>query len=77
MVNTNNYKLLNSRCAILLTTFANFKCNILISKAPLESQSQGSSLCTSAASNQRGCSEDSPWEVQVRPWEVQVRFPET
>ena len=37
-----------------------------ISKAPLESQAQGTSLFTSAASNQRGYSKDIPWDAQVR-----------
>ena len=36
------------------------------SKAPLKSQTQGTSLFTSAASNQRGFPKNSPWEVQVR-----------
>ena len=37
-----------------------------ISKAPLKSQAQGTSLFTSAASNQRGSPKKSPWEAQVR-----------
>ena len=36
------------------------------SKAPLKSQAQGTSLFTSAASNQRGFPKNSPWEAQVR-----------
>src|SRR6218665_3995895 len=36
------------------------------SKAPLESQAQGTSLFTSAASNQRVFPKNSPWEAQVR-----------
>ena len=36
------------------------------SKAPLKSQAQGTSLFTSAASNQRGFPNNSPWESQVR-----------
>src|SRR6218665_1264407 len=36
------------------------------SKAPLKSQAQGTSLITSAASNQRGFPKNSPWEAQVR-----------
>ena len=36
------------------------------SKAPFESVAQGSSLFTSAVSNQRDCSKDSPREVEVR-----------
>src|SRR6218665_1556473 len=36
------------------------------SKAPLKSQAQGTSLFTSAASNQRGFQKNSPWEAQVR-----------
>src|SRR6218665_1989001 len=36
------------------------------SKAPLKSQAQGTSLFTSAASNQRGFLKNSPWEAQVR-----------
>jgi|SRR6218665_844818 len=39
--------------------------NLQISKAPLKSQLQYTSLFTSAVSNQRDCPEDSPWEVQV------------
>src|SRR6218665_3506060 len=35
------------------------------SKAPLKSQAQGTSLFTSAASNQRGFPKNSPWEAQV------------
>src|SRR6218665_1823843 len=37
-----------------------------ISKAPLKSQAQGTSLFTSATSNQRGFPKNSPWEAQVR-----------
>src|SRR6218665_2986282 len=40
--------------------------NSKTSKAPLKSQAQGTSLFTSAASNQRGFSKNSPWEAQVR-----------
>ena len=36
------------------------------SKAPLKSQAQGTSLFTSAASNQRVFAKNSPWEAQVR-----------
>src|SRR6218665_2129740 len=36
------------------------------SKAPFKSQAQGTSLFTSAASNQRGFPKNSPWEAQVR-----------
>jgi len=36
------------------------------SKAPPNSQAQGTSLFTSAASNQRGFPKNSPWEAQVR-----------
>src|SRR6218665_3077082 len=36
------------------------------SKAPLKSLAQGTSLFTSAASNQRGFPKNSPWEAQVR-----------
>src|SRR6218665_3384753 len=36
------------------------------SKAPLKSQAQGTSLFTSAASNQWGLPKNSPWEAQVR-----------
>src|SRR6218665_3033429 len=36
------------------------------SKAPLKSQAQGTSLFTSAASNQRGFPKNSQWEAQVR-----------
>src|SRR6218665_131757 len=36
------------------------------SKAPLKSQAQGTSLFTSAVSNQRGFPKNSPWEAQVR-----------
>ena len=37
-----------------------------ISKAPLKSQDQGTSLLTSAASNQMGFQKNSPWEAHVR-----------
>src|SRR6218665_2348475 len=40
--------------------------NLQTSKAPLKSQTQGTSLFTSAASNQRGFPKNSPWEAQVR-----------
>ena len=40
--------------------------NLQTSKAPLKSQAQGTSLFTSAASNQRGCPRNSPWEAPVR-----------
>jgi len=40
--------------------------NLQTSKAPLKSQAHGTSLFTSAASNQRGCPKNSPWEAQVR-----------
>src|SRR6218665_4151350 len=47
-----------------------YKCNrnrqLLTSKAPLKSQAQGTSLFTSAASNQRDFPKNSPWEAQVR-----------
>src|SRR6218665_83905 len=36
------------------------------SKAPLKSQAQGTSLFTTAASNQMGFPKNSPWEAQVR-----------
>ena len=36
------------------------------SKAPLKSQAQGTSLFTSAPSNQRGFPKNSPWEAQTR-----------
>src|SRR6218665_3752857 len=36
------------------------------SKAPLKGQAQGTSLFTSATSNQRGFPKNSPWEAQVR-----------
>ena len=39
--------------------------NLKTSKAPLESQAQGTSLFTSAVSNQRGCQKNSPLEAQV------------
>ena len=35
------------------------------SKAPLKSEAQGTSLFTSAASNQRGFPKNSPWEARV------------
>src|SRR6218665_2596532 len=37
-----------------------------ISKAPLKSQAQGTSLFTSAASNQKAFPKNSPWKAQVR-----------
>src|SRR6218665_485039 len=40
--------------------------NLQTSKAPLKSQAQGTSLFTSATSNQRGFPKNSPWEAQVR-----------
>src|SRR6218665_1229809 len=40
--------------------------NLQTSKAPLKSQAQGTSLFTSAASNQRGFPKNSPWEAQIR-----------
>jgi len=36
------------------------------SKVPLDRKVQGTSSFTSAASNQRDCPGDSPWEVQIR-----------
>jgi len=47
--------------------------NLQTSKAPLKSQAQSISLFTSAASNQRGCPEDSPREVWDRLPEGQRR----
>src|SRR6218665_2511614 len=44
----------------------NLNRNLQTSKAPLKSQAQGTSLFTSAASNQRGFPKNSPWEAQVR-----------
>src|SRR6218665_2512369 len=44
-------------------TFSNR--NLQTSKAPLKSQAQGTSLFTSAASNQRGFPKNSPWVAQV------------
>jgi len=40
--------------------------NLQTSKAPFKSKAQGTSLFTSAASNQWGCQKDNPWEAQVR-----------
>ena len=40
--------------------------NLKISKSPLKSQAQGTSLFTSAASNKRGYPEDSPWDPVTR-----------
>src|SRR6218665_4225773 len=40
--------------------------NLQTAKVPLESQAQGTSLFTSAASNQRGCPKVSPETVHVR-----------
>src|SRR6218665_233319 len=37
--------------------------NLLTYKVPLESQAQVTSLFTSAASNQSGCPNDSPWKA--------------
>ena len=45
-----------------LETSRNRNRNLQTSKAPLKS----TSLFTSAASNQRGCPKNSPWEAQVR-----------
>ena len=49
-----------------LTIANNRNRNLQTSKAPLESQAQGTSLFTSAASSQRGCPKGSPKEVRVR-----------
>src|SRR6218665_1189124 len=38
--------------------------NLQTSKETLESQAHGTSLFTSAASNQRDCPNDSPWDAQ-------------
>jgi len=44
----------------------NRNCNFQISKAPLKSQAHGTSLFTSAASNQKVCPKDGPWDAQLR-----------
>jgi len=41
-------------------------CNLQTSKAPLKSQAQGTSLFTSAVSNQRGCPKDSLLKAPVQ-----------
>src|SRR6218665_2900872 len=70
-------------------SFRNCNRKLQTSKAPLKNQAQGTSLFTSAASNQRGFPKNSPWEAQVRlkfgasnqrgfpkssPWKAQVRL---
>src|SRR6218665_2638593 len=47
-------------------TFSNRNRKLQTSKEPLKSQAQGTSLFTSAASNQRGFPKNSPWVAQVR-----------
>src|SRR6218665_3431602 len=54
----------NSPCSIIRNR--NRYRKLQTSKAPLKSQAQGTSLFTSATSNQRGFSKNSPWEAQVR-----------
>ena len=51
-------------------TYRNRNRKLQTSKAPFKSQAQGTSLFTSAASNQRGFPKKSPWEAQVRFPEV-------
>src|SRR6218665_21595 len=53
-------------CSLSLKFIDNRNRNLQTSKAPLKSQAQGTSLCTSVASNQRGFPMNSPWEAQVR-----------
>src|SRR6218665_270147 len=61
-INEMNYRLNR----ILIGTNCNRNRKLHTSKAPLKSQAQGTSLFTSAASNQRGFPKNSPWEAQVR-----------
>src|SRR6218665_3169132 len=51
---------------VLQCVIVNRNRKLQTSKAPLKSQAQGTSLFTSAASNQRGFPKNSPWEAQVR-----------
>src|SRR6218665_3427536 len=53
-------------CLLILGRNRNRNRKLQTSKAPLKSQAQGTSLFTSAASNQRGFPKNSPWEAQVR-----------
>src|SRR6218665_2013338 len=46
--------------------YSNRNRKLQTSKAPLKTQEQGTSLFTSAASNQRVFPKNSPWEAQVR-----------
>jgi len=46
-----------------MMTFVYCNRNLHTSKAPLKSHVQGTSLFTSAVSNQRGCSENGSWMV--------------
>src|SRR6218665_493489 len=55
-----------ARRAVYLIDMPNRNRKLQTSKAPLKSQAQGTSLFTSAASNQRGFPKNSPWEAQVR-----------
>src|SRR6218665_3021859 len=51
--------------SIIILVYRNRTRNPQTYEAPLESQAQGSSIFTSAASNQKVCPEDSLWEDQV------------
>ena len=56
----------NSWAPTLPIIIGNRNRKLQTSKAPLKSEAQGTSLFTSAASNQRGFPKNSPWEAQVR-----------
>src|SRR6218665_2577308 len=62
---TGDYRLTSpGRCSFSGNRNRNRK--LQTSKAPLQSQAQGTRLFTSTASNQRGFPKNSPWEAQVR-----------
>src|SRR6218665_817530 len=60
------YERIRFKLALFGYSNRNSNRKIQISKAPLKSQAQGTSLFTSAASNQRVFPKNSPWEEQVR-----------
>src|SRR6218665_514577 len=65
-VGVNEFAIYIDMCMCMCMCVCNRNRKLRTSKEPLKSQAQGTSLFTSAASNQRVFPKNSPWEAQVR-----------
>src|SRR6218665_713265 len=65
-VGANEFATYIDMCMCMCVCVCNRNRKLRTSKAPLKSEAQGTSLFTSAASNQRVFPKNSPWEAQVR-----------